>query len=187
MEFIFYLVNLHIGIRLYGCFDVISTNFYLIMSKVITDPALISQAIEIINDSIDIVLKDEADANKESAGGYAWIPGPDLIWGSDGDMPQCGSPSAQSGSSTPLSRVPSSYKCDVDIIYDLFDPIHYTAKGEITLTLVMQRLSLMMSCKNFPRVHNSTKVEYNLHTLSHFRRASNVGGKSINLFRIINN
>lgn len=121
----------------------IYTNFFLIMSRVITDPALISQAIEIINDSIDTVLKDEADVEEQLASGYAWFPGRDLIWGSDGDMPQCGSPSDQGGSSTPLSRVPSSYKCDVDIIYDLFDSRHYTSKGEITLTLVMQRLSLI--------------------------------------------
>lgn len=97
------------------------------MKKVITDPASISQAIERINDAIDRVFRDEErcaryearEASLDSKGGNSSVVLP-----------------------ATLRRV-SSYKCDIYIIRDMFEPKHYTATGCITQTLVMQRLSLI--------------------------------------------
>lgn len=105
------------------------------MNKSITDPTLISAAVKHLNDAIDTVLWDEDNLDVELLD-----EGGDLspeCWADDMDG------NASAGSPSTLRRVPSSYKCDIDIIRDLFEPKHYTATGEITHTLVMQRLSLI--------------------------------------------
>ncbi|MGN0222606.1 MAG: hypothetical protein ACI4AM_01130 [Muribaculaceae bacterium] len=97
------------------------------MKKVITDPESISQAIERINNAIDRVLRDEEICARYEAR--------EVSLDSEGSNSSVVLP-------TTLRRV-SSYKCDIDIIRDMFEPKHYTATGEITHTLVMQRLSLI--------------------------------------------
>lgn len=97
------------------------------MKKVIKDRASICQAIERINNAIDRVLRDEERC--------ALYEGREISLDSKGGNSSVALPAS-------LRRV-SSYKCDIDIIRDMFEPKHYTATGEITHTLVMQRLSLI--------------------------------------------